>query len=205
MSEPWILRAFPVALRPEAAEVAAALPPSQFAPVDSVEVWVDGETLAIPGRIYNDVAHVDDAPSSSRARLMAACAYTRHHDGRVRQRAVRTVLATPAAASQAWVVPYVVLLVGEYVVEIVDDIAGALTELGIEGSTQQRTYGSVLAANPELFRLTQARTASYWDCYYRRRYPRFEDYPGRRLADALARAAAFSTPAPPSPSGKTRT
>jgi hypothetical protein len=122
---------------------------------------------------------------------------TRHHDGHVRQKALRTLLDGPCAL-QPWVVPYVVKLVDEYVVEIVDDVATFLTEVDVEGSPQQRAYGRVLAQNPEMLRLLRARATSYWDCCYRRRHRRLEEYPGHRLALALSRAAAFEgAPWPP--------
>jgi hypothetical protein len=35
-------------------------------------------------------------------------------------------------------------------------------------------YGAFLAANPEFFALTEQRVASYWNCYYSRRYKRKE-------------------------------
>src|SRR5213078_2080778 len=112
----------------------------------------------------------------------------RHHEGWTRQRSVRRIVGAPLP----WVVPFVVALVGEYVIEIVEDVARGLPEVGRAGSAQQQAYGAFLAANPELLRLTQARVVSYWDCYYRRDYPRIHDYPGHRLAAALTQAATIT-------------
>ncbi|NKY39261.1 hypothetical protein [Cellulomonas septica] len=190
----WILSAFPAALRAEAAEVAHALPPSPFpwstlpASSDTTSVVLDKETVTLPGRIYHDALPPDTPFTRLLSPVVAACAYTRHHDGYVRQRSLRTLLRGPSAL-EAWVVPYVVKLVDEYVVEIVADVAAFLTEVDVEGSPQQRAYGRVLAQNPEMLRLLSARVSSYWDCYHRRRHPRLEDYPGRRLARAFSRAA----------------
>ncbi|WP_242635967.1 MULTISPECIES: hypothetical protein [Cellulomonas] len=151
--------------------------------------------LAFPYRIYHAALPADTSFVTPLAPVVTACAYTRHHDGHVRQRALRTLLDGPGAL-QPWVVPYVVKLVDEYVVEIVDDVAAFLTDVDVEGSPQQRAYGRVLAQNPEMLRLLRARVISYWDCYYRRRYP-LEEYPGHRLTLALSRAAAFEGASPP--------
>lgn len=185
----WVRAAFPSTLRAVADEVAAVVVPGQsHAPVSVTEVVVGDELVLIPHRLYDDVS-LSARFGTGRAATVAACLRTRHHDGRVRQRAVRELLAGDAAL-EPWVVPYVVLLVGEYVVEIVEDVAAALTDLDVDGSVQRRAYGRALAQNPELVRLTSARAVSYWDCYYRARYPQLDAYPGRRLAEALARAAA---------------
>ncbi len=202
----WVRAAFPSALRPDATEVAQVLPPydnpwgaSIFtATSHTVPVALDGEMVAFPYRIYHGVLPGDISFAMSLSPVVAACAYTRHHDGHVRQKALQRLLYGPWALAP-WVVPYVVKLVDEYVVEIVEDIAAFLTEVDVEGSPQQRAYGRVLAQNPEMLRLLRARAASYWDCYYRRRYRRLEDYPGHRLALALSRAAAFEGARRPPP------
>ncbi|GEA79676.1 hypothetical protein [Cellulomonas uda] len=202
----WVRAAFPAALRPVAAEVARALAPQVDPRIGSaytasphiVPVQLDGESIAFPYRIYHGILPADTSFVMTLSPVVAACAYTRHHDGHVRQKAVRTLL-DGRCALQPWVVPYVVKLVDEYVVEIVEDVAAFLTEVDVEGSPQQRTYGRVLAQNPEMLRLLRARAASYWDCYYRWRYRRLEEYPGRRLALALSRAAALEKASWPPP------
>jgi hypothetical protein len=195
---PWIYEAFPAALRADVAKVADAVPPSSFAPVGGFTVTVDGETVIIPHRIYSDVPPCETIPEGPLVRAISECLYTRHHDGHVRQRAVRALLTGPSAAAP-WAVPFVVQLVGEYVVEVIDEIAGLLTELDVGGSAQHDTYGRVLAANPEFMRLTRSRVVSYWNWGYRQHYRRLQDYPGYRLIETLADAArARASDGPPS-------
>ena len=43
--------------------------------------------------------------------------------------------------------------------------------------------GAFVASNPDFVRLTRARVASYWDCYFRRT-PR-RDHVGFRLIDRI--------------------
>ncbi|MGW6128482.1 hypothetical protein ACWFNE_00515 [Cellulomonas sp. NPDC055163] len=151
----WVRAAFPVGLRPDAAEVAQALPPpdnpwgasTYTATPDTVPVVLDGEVLAFPSRIYHGVLPADTSFVMSLSPAVTACAYTRHHDGHVRQRALRTLLDGPWAL-QPWVVPYVVKLVDEYVVEIVDDVAAFLTEVDVEVSPQQRGLRAGAGAEP---------------------------------------------------------
>jgi hypothetical protein len=88
-----------------------------------------------------------------RAQLALRCLYTRHHDGYVRQRNLDQVVSAP----EAWVVPYVVQLVGEYVVEIIEVIAAALPQLTVRGSPQRALYGRFAADNPAFIDLTAAR------------------------------------------------
>lgn len=183
-----MLEAFPSEVRAVAADVAAALPRVSLSPHGQFIVDVAGERLAIPTRIYND--EPDDAQDdwTPTHRLVAHCLYTRHHDGRVRERHALHIVSdlTP------WVLPYVVQLVGEYVVEIVAALEERLPEIGTPGSPQQRAYGAFLAANPEILRLTRARAISYWDCYYRKDFPALADYPGHRLIAAFEKAAETS-------------
>lgn len=76
---------------------------------------VQGEEIELPARIYNPElsSHVTGRLSPVQ-RLIAACAYSRHHDGYVRQASCAALLP----AREPWIVPYVVQQLGEYVVEI---------------------------------------------------------------------------------------
>ena len=70
-------------------------------------------------------------------------------------------------------------LIGEYVVEIIQSIEGEATP-----AVRNRLTEFALG-NPTFAALTRRRVISYWDCYYRRDYRRFSDYPGFRLLHSL--------------------
>jgi len=176
--------AFPAALNEAVSAAAALMPAAAHEPSESFAVQVGGERVEIPYRIYNPEPPLEVAYETHRTVL--ACLSTRHHDGRVRQRHLGWILPQP----QTWVVPFVVQLVGEYVVEIVLDIQTGLAELDVEGSPERRRYGAFVADNPAFVELTAQRVASYWDCYYRYRYPRRADYPGFTLLSSLRAAGA---------------
>jgi hypothetical protein len=183
-AESWVLPAFPRSVRAEAVDVAGALPHASLGPLGKFDVDVVGERLTIPDRIYQ--AEVPDPYEnwSATQRLIADCLYTRHHDGRVRERHARRIVEDPSP----WVVPFVVHLVGEYVLEIVLALNERLNDVSTAGSVQQRAYGAFASANPRFLRLTRARVVSYWDCYYRRQFPSLVDYPPHRLIEAIEKA-----------------
>jgi hypothetical protein len=112
-------------------------------------------------------------------RTILHCLYSRHHDGWVRQRHLEHIVAS----TEPWVVPFVVRLAGEYVLEIIEVI-----ERGLPAN--RAVHGDFIVRNPEFFARTERRIVSYWACYYRRAYPEFAAYPGGGLAAAFRAAAA---------------
>jgi hypothetical protein len=75
-----------------------------------------------------------------------------------------------------WIPPFVVQLVGEYVIEIVADIQGAMSRL------DRIQYEPFIRGNPIFFAKTRQRAASYWNCYYRHRSV-WNSYPGKQILD----------------------
>ncbi|TQS13610.1 GNAT family N-acetyltransferase [Microbispora hainanensis] len=174
--------AFPHALAHDVTAVVNTLPTAGHAPSSSFRAIVGDDSLTIPVRIYNP----EPAPETLGAlsplrRTILHCLYTRHHDGYVRRRHLQQI----SGSLEPWVLPYVVHLIGEYVVEIVTDIHTALTDLSTADSPAHRAYGRFLADNPELLALIDQRVTSYWSCYHRRDFPRLADYPGRMLVTAM--------------------
>jgi hypothetical protein len=78
---------------------------------------VGAEPVSIPYRIYNPVVR-SGAALSDEGLLALACLYSRHNDGRVRQAQVARILDSDDEA----VVPFVLQLLGEYVLEITEQI-----------------------------------------------------------------------------------
>ncbi|WP_037974001.1 hypothetical protein [Streptomyces sp. NRRL WC-3742] len=186
-----LIAAFPAELAGDAEAVLAVMPASRFAPHGSFPVVVQGEQVSIPERIYNGEPVAGAVESlSRRQRQLLHCLYSRHHDGRVRQRH----LAEVAGSADPWVVPYVVRLAGEYVLEILVDIRDALRDLDAPGAGM---YGRFIVDNPEFFARTQRRVVSYWSCYYREGvHASFRGYPGCTVLDLLRSAAAESAGRP---------
>jgi hypothetical protein len=148
--------AFPSDLHSDALVASEALPKNSYW-WNSFKVQVSNEVVSIPYRLYHDAASIKTDKLSSTQKNLVDCILTRHHDGYVRQK----YLAQIAGSNHAWVPPFVVQLVGEYVVEILRDIETNL------GNLDKSLYAQFLRANPDFLALTEQRVISYWDCYYR--------------------------------------
>jgi len=130
-------------------------------------------SVLIPGRIY----FKEPALSVMRAldvrdRLILSCVYTRHHDGFIREKHLRELIKYDWPQ---WAFPFVVRLSSEYVLEIIDLLYEHLRD---KDNTALRAF---CAQNPQEMQLAFARMASYWNEYYRSRYPKFRKYVGRAL------------------------
>lgn len=168
-----LVEAFPRRLTDDVEAVLGVLPSSTHAvPARDVgPIVLDSEPLRVPTRVYFPMP--DDASAahlSERQRRVLGCLYTRHHDGYVRERALRSIID----ARDAWIAPYVVQLVGEYVVEIVRVIEERLD------SAHQPEYGEFVVQNDAFIALTRARVISYWNCYWRHTAPARGGYPAQR-------------------------
>jgi hypothetical protein len=172
-----LCRSFPEHVEADARAVLASLPDSPYPPTGSIGlVLVCGEAVAIPHRFYSPEPGRMRTDGSLSSKVLA-CIYTRHNDGIVRQRHLERLLS----AREDWVAPFVVQLLGEYVIEILDVMAARLGEL------QREPYTRFVAENREFMRLTRERMISYWDCYYRLRYPLLSDYVGTKVLAALTK------------------
>lgn len=170
---------FPAALRPTALAVLREL---DIAPTDAGPrcelLSIGGEPLTLPCRIYSPLSRlqtvVDNA--SGDARTFASCLATRHWDGHEREAYLRRLLDR---VEHPWVVPFVVQLLGEYVVEIAQVI-----EAGVPGF-DPLLFGAFARANAAYMATTRRRAVSDWDCYYRTRYRSLADYPAWRALTAI--------------------
>ncbi len=170
---------FPAALRHDAVVVSAFYSrlPRAHPQLGSVEVAIDGECIEFPYRIYTSQPVVRHRLLSSTQQLMLACHFTRHHDGRVRERSVRQLTESP----ERWIAPYVVHLLGEYVIEIHRLIAH-LCSAKPEWLT---VCGAHCGQNSAYAELLKQRATSYWNEYHRREIRDRADYPAWALLDEL--------------------
>jgi hypothetical protein len=122
-----LARALPSGLRPSLSVVLGDLPQFAYGPSGSITssnsrewpaITVLGERVEIPYRIHNPAPPTNFAPEGSQVAVDIDCLYTRHHDGFVRQMALQRVLAS----DETWTMPFVLQLLGEYVIEICENI-----------------------------------------------------------------------------------
>jgi hypothetical protein len=173
------MQAFPSELEADVLTVVAILPETRTALSVSYigPVTLAGQPIQIPARLYHPEPPPADVDRlSPRQALILGCLYTRNHDGYVRERALREIIAS----HEPWVTPFVVQLLGEYVIQILYLLDQQLTE------EHRPVYSAFLAENSAFFELTRQRVISYWDCYYRGEFPRRRDeYVGMRLLRRL--------------------
>ena len=126
-----------------------------------VDAQVQEHSVSLPTRIH--FLSYPDLPKelSHREWLAARCLMSRSTDGFRRQEALKDFIAS----SEPAVIPFVALLAGEYVVEILQDIVSAMPAL------DQTAYAHFVLENGQLMKWLQARATSYWNCYYRHRFP----------------------------------
>jgi hypothetical protein len=157
--------------------VALAVLPENLHEVGRFTVKVEVELVSIPNRVYHDPALIHTDTLGSLQKRLVDCILTRHCDGFVRQKH----LARIVASDDAWVPPFVVQLLGEYVIEIIRVIDENL------GKPDSCLYTQFLQSNPDFLALTAKRVTSYWNCYYRSY--RSEEYVGFRVLRFLRELA----------------
>ncbi|MFG3691230.1 hypothetical protein [Micromonospora sp. NPDC047740] len=149
---------------------------ASLSPVGSFDVSVVSERVWIPYRLYADEPAVEAQRTlAPLQQAVLSCLYSRHHDGYVRQRHIERI----APRAEDWIAPFVVHLIGEYVLEIVLRIKDELADIRLPGTAMHTVYGRFAAANANFITLTSQRAASYWNCYHRHRYPRSPSTPRR--------------------------
>lgn len=148
---------------------------------DGIQVSVGGRPVCFPARVYYAREDVRAACSAGGAvAQVAQCIGTRHNDGHVRQECLRDLLL----AEEAWTVPFVLQLLGEYVVEIAVSIDDALADV------VPARYAEFAAENPDHIRRLHQQATSYWNEYYRHTYPDRHAYPALRALERIAAQAA---------------
>jgi hypothetical protein len=180
---PFLAEAFPVRYRPEALSAGVDVARRLAAPIcaNRFSVQVDGQIVLIPVRLYF-ASHRLALLENDEAWCFACALQTRSSDGFERQRAARDLLR----GLQPWAAPFIVTLIGEYVVEILEDVSAAMTP------DHERTLGSFIFHNKAFWEKTKRRVTSYWNAYYRYGCPgsyRREEYVGFELIDRLETAA----------------
>lgn len=191
MDSQKIYEAFPKKLRTDVQAVISVLPferkmrqnghemseLSTLVHTDIQEVILDGERLLIPSRIYFNEPHSgEESTLNELQKAIVNCIYLRHHDGHVRQKRLNAL----NSKSYYFIVPYAFQLLGEYVVEIVNDLDSFIDNTNIQ------LFKRFISENFEYSALTRERMTSYWNEYYRfGSNVVFRNYIGSRIFERL--------------------
>lgn len=165
--------AFPTALRPELDVVLKDIGLLGVATQRGIAINVAGESLVIPYRIHHSCDERELEQLDGLQAVLYSCLLTRNPDGHIRQRQLERIASIP----EPWVVPFVLQLAGEYVIEILRTIETSFPTL------DGKVYSNFILTNEKFFQVTRDRMISYWDCYYRWQYKYKSDYVGYRLFD----------------------
>ncbi len=140
-----------------------------------------GETLVFPYRVYYSRDQIDLVTQrlSGDEAVLAVCLVSRHHNGYIREAAIRD----SHFCDRPWSVPFAVQLLGEYVVEVGQAVEDRIRSFGLE------SFIGFASENPDFMRVTRHRAISYWNCYYRGVYPNLLDYPSYRALQAICAEA----------------
>ena len=149
MTSANIIHPFPSSPAAETSSIIERLTsrPSALSP-DAFDVAVQGERLTIPARIYVDEMAFQITNLGQRP--FADCLLTRHHNSFVRARALGRMITL----NQPWSMPFLVQLVGEYVIEILDQIETAFDRI------DPMVVAPFVRENPSFMHLTRARVVS---------------------------------------------
>lgn len=166
--------AFPLVIRQDALAAISTLSDNRFSSRwQPFSLHLGLEVLSLPERIYYAPPLFQTLRFNALQTEILNCLFTRHHDGFVRQARLARIIRS----TNAWIPCFVVPLVGEYVVEILQVISENLSYF------DKSIYAAFVRSNPEFMNLTEQRVISYWDRYYRS--IKKQDYPGFLILDFL--------------------
>ena len=178
-----VLLAFPKSLKKDLLELMSRISVNTLHATHwTFPVQLDGEPIAIPFRIYWEEHRLMEPRDLTEIQKTAlSCLLTRHHNGFVREKHLKLIVNS----NHYWVQPFIIQLIGEYVIEIIQHIQNQFSALNKVNLT------NFINENPEFWALTKSRITSYWDCYYRKKfngqitgYTR-KEYPGFELEDSI--------------------
>ena len=146
-------------------------------------VFIEGTQINIPQRSYLDSNQLKKIKFLRPIQKeISYCFFSRHHDGYIRQRCLEKILNS----NNYFVMPFIMQLLGEYVIEIIEVIYQ-----NREGINKENLV-KYIAENPKHYHVTRQRVYSYWNCNYRKFYPKYGrgvryrgkchlDYPGIKM------------------------
>jgi hypothetical protein len=168
-----LIKSFPIELKEDVEIVVNFLNTKKLTvhPYFEKEIFINNESIYIPGRIYTDEnLKIDEITLSEKQKTILNCLYLTHNDGYLRQQKLELLKDN----FEDFVIPYKMKILGEYVIEIIADLEKHITEKSIGN------YLKFIRGNPKYWNLTKSRIISYWGEYYKRDY-KLKNYIGYKL------------------------
>ena len=171
--------AFPSCLEGNLNRIIQIMPQTTFNNVsvatsdDVIEYIIKNNVVAIPYRMYLlDISDVEYEKLTQTQKQILCCIYTRSCNGYIREKYLRKLLDMPI---EHWVIPFVIKLCDEYVIELIEIIYDKLKE---RDNTDVQDF---CLKNKITISKSYSRMISYWNEYYREQHPDLNQYIGRRL------------------------
>ena len=171
--------AFPSELREDINVVLKILPNKTFSDIrittsgDVITYTLNNNIIEIPYRMYLvDIADAEYDKLSHIQKQILCCIYTRSCNGYIREKYLRKILDMPF---EQWVIPFIVKLCDEYVIEILEIIYSKLKK---RNNTDVQRF---CLENKTIINKSYSRMTSYWNEYYRGYEFDFRKYIGRNL------------------------
>ncbi len=180
-SDEVIIRAFPKVIKDDVLKTWEKIKIiNEFQISDCFTISVNGENLEIPHRIYEipygvSIEELGMIEFSANEFLILNCLLSRHHNGFIRQKHLKHILKI----NDYWITPFIFQLLGEYVVEILNEINENLND------NLLKNFARFADENPIYFNITKSRVTSYWNCYYRRHSSKKTDYVGFQIISKI--------------------
>ena len=194
-----LLQSFPTELKSDVETVVKILPlrkndiklcDGQVHHVDNLihstelTIKLNGEQLTIPYRLYFDEPDIEYEDSlTDRQKTILNCIFLRHHNGYLRERKLKNL----TDKNGYWVIPFTIQLLGEYVFEILEVLDKHINQKSLDN------YNAFIEENPKYWQQTESRMISYWNEYYRRRFPKLKEYLGTALVNRIKKRTHNST------------
>ncbi|WP_298338431.1 hypothetical protein [uncultured Algibacter sp.] len=189
--EERLMKSFPEKLHPDLKEVLKILPfennkvklcDGTIHQVDNLihenelNLILDNESLIIPYRLYFDEPNHDlEITLTDKQKDILNCIYLRHHNGHLREKRLNLL----SQNSEKWTIPFVIQLIGEYVYELLPIIDKKINESTLD------FYAEFRDENPKYWQQTESRMISYWNEYYRYKFPKLKEYLGFEIINRI--------------------
>lgn len=142
---------------------------------DTLTVKLNGELLTIPYRVYFNEPEIEKEKNlTNQQQSILNCIFLRHHNGYLRQNRLEKI-----QNNEYWITPFTFQLLGEYVLEIIEVLDDQIDDNKLEN------YKRFASENPKYYQQTESRMISYWNEYYRRKFPKLKLYIGKIIFDQL--------------------
>ncbi|WP_435261852.1 hypothetical protein [Tenacibaculum sp. nBUS_03] len=137
---------------------------------------VNKEQLTIPYRLYFNEPDIDyENNLTDRQKSILNCIFLRHHNGYLREKRLKKLVHK----DDKWIIPFTIQLLGEYVFEILEVLGEHINEKTISD------YYSFIEENPKYWQQTESRMISYWNEYYRYKFPKLQEYLGFKIINRI--------------------